>query len=126
MSSSGALLALLAATAAAVDDYDVVVYGSSPAGVAAAVVAGRGGARVGLFEPLAMIGGMGAAGNLALNDGNSFAEKTGLALEFVTRAATYYGLPAGSEVAHPESFASDRVGTKVGSRRRRGYDAEGL
>ena len=51
--------------------FDVVVYGSSPAGVAAAVAAGRLGMRVALYEPLPMIGGMGAAGNLALNDGGA-------------------------------------------------------
>ena len=35
--------------------------------------------RVALYEPLPMIGGMGAAGNLALHDGGS---GSGLALEF--------------------------------------------
>ena len=41
--------------------YDVVVYGSSPAGIAAAVAAGTLGLSVALYEPLPMIGGMGAA-----------------------------------------------------------------
>ena len=60
-------VALQAARAAV--DYDVLVYGSSPAGIAAATAAGHLGMRVGVFEPLPMLGGMGAAGNLALNDG---------------------------------------------------------
>jgi 2-polyprenyl-6-methoxyphenol hydroxylase-like FAD-dependent oxidoreductase len=53
------------------NSFDVVVYGSSPAGIAAAVAAGRLGMKVALLEPLKMIGGMGAAGNLALNDGGT-------------------------------------------------------
>ena len=38
-------------------EYDVVVYGSTPAGIAAATAAGQLGMRVALFEPLKMIGG---------------------------------------------------------------------
>jgi NADPH-dependent 2,4-dienoyl-CoA reductase/sulfur reductase-like enzyme len=64
--------------------HDVVVYGSSPAGIAAAVAASTLGMSVALYEPLPMIGGMGAAGNLALNDGGMAAERTGLA----SRSAT--------------------------------------
>ena len=89
--------------------YDLVVYGSSPAGVAAAVAASRLGLSVALFEPLQMIGGMGAAGNLGLNDGGNKAEHTGLALEFAKRAAEHYGLPDKSVVAHPESFVAEAV-----------------
>ena len=85
-------------------DYDVVVYGSSPAGIAAAVAAGRLGLRVALYEPLRMLGGMGAAGNLALNDGGLGAERTGLALEFSLLNGRHYNLS--SEVPHPESFVA--------------------
>lgn len=81
-----------AAAASAAPAYDVLVYGSSPAGVAAAVAAGRLGLRVGLYEPLPMIGGMGAAGNLALNDGGMAAERTGLAHEFSMLNGAAYGL----------------------------------
>ena len=42
---------------------------AKPAGIAAATAAGHLGMNVAVFEPLKMIGGMGAAGNLALNDG---------------------------------------------------------
>ena len=96
-----------AAFASAAPTWDVVVYGSSPAGIAAAVAAGRLGLRVACFEPLAMVGGMGAAGNLGLNDGGQAAERTGLAREFAQRNAAAYGLPAGQEVAHAESFISE-------------------
>jgi flavin-dependent dehydrogenase len=64
------LLLLLFAGVAVGVDYDVIVYGSSPAGIAAAVASGTLGLKVALYEPLPMIGGMGAAGNLALNDGS--------------------------------------------------------
>ena len=86
-------------------DYDVVVYGSSPAGIAAAVAAGTLGMRVALFEPLKMIGGMGAAGNLALNDGGLNAERTGLALNFTLLNGKAYNLS--TEVPHPESFVAE-------------------
>ncbi len=64
-----ALVAPAAVLAATAPSYDVAVYGSSPAGIAAATAAGQLGMRVAVYEPLKMIGGMGAAGNLALNDG---------------------------------------------------------
>ena len=89
-------------------DYDVLVYGSTPAGIAAAVVAGNQGLRVGLFEPLKMIGGMGAAGNLALNDGGVGAEKTGVALNFtLLNGQHYYPGMVGKQVTHPESFVAE-------------------
>ena len=85
--------------------HDVVVYGSSPAGIAAAVAASTLGLSVALYEPLPMIGGMGAAGNLALNDGGTAAERTGLALNFSLLNGAHYGLA--TEVPHPESFVAE-------------------
>ena len=90
-------------------DFDVFVYGSSPAGIAAAVAAGRLGMHVGLFEPLRMIGGMGAAGNLALNDGGIAAERTGLARNFSLINGLYYYGTLDHEVPHPESFVAERT-----------------
>jgi len=86
------------------NNFDVVVYGSSPAGVSSAVAAGRLGLKVALYEPLKMIGGMGAAGNLALNDGGMSAERTGLAREFSLLNGKYYNVS--TEVPHPESFVA--------------------
>ena len=85
-------------------DYDVVVYGSSPAGIAAATAAGQLGMRVALFEPLKMIGGMGAAGNLALHDGSGRNPRTGLALRFTELNAQYYNVS--HPVDQPESFVA--------------------
>ena len=89
-------------------DYDVLVYGSTPAGISAAIAASSLGMKVGLFEPLKMIGGMGAAGNLALNDGGMAAERTGLALQFsLTNGQHYYGTSTKKQVPHPESFVAN-------------------
>jgi flavin-dependent dehydrogenase len=99
--------------AASVDyDVDVLVYGSSPAGIAAATAAGHLGMSVALYEPLKMIGGMGAAGNLALNDGGLEAERTGLARNFSLMNGLHYGLP-GTQVPHPESFVAEATFHKM-------------
>ena len=47
-------LTVLALATAAAPTYDVVVYGSTPAGIAASVSAGTLGLKVALFEPLKM------------------------------------------------------------------------
>jgi hypothetical protein len=108
------LLLLCSASVFASNDFDVVVYGSSPAGIAAATAAGVLGLKVALYEPLPMIGGMGAAGNLALNDGGNNAEHTGLALNFTRANAQWYcehGIESvcsdTAQVSHPESFVSE-------------------
>ena len=98
---------VIVAAAATPVDFDVVVYGSSPAGIAASVAAGLQGLKVALFEPLPMIGGMGAAGNLALNDGGMGAERTGLALNFSLRNGEHYYPGQHKEVPHPESFVAE-------------------
>ena len=67
-SAAGAPWSAHARINAAAPAWDVVVYGSSPAGIAAATAAGELGLRTAIFEPLAMIGGMGAAGFLALHE----------------------------------------------------------
>jgi hypothetical protein len=101
------LLLLSAGAAAPTPDFDVVVYGSSPAGISAATAAATLGMKVALFEPLPMIGGMGAAGNLALNDGGVDAERTGLARNFSLLNGAYYGLSPGVQCPHPESFVAE-------------------
>lgn len=71
MARSALRLAAVAAVAsvASAAPYDVVVYGSTPGGIAAAIAASDGGRlRVALVEPLTALGGMGAAGGIALND----------------------------------------------------------
>ncbi len=67
--------AALATTAAAAHarrastDFDVIVYGATPAGIAAAVIAANGtGLRVALIEPSSRIGGMAVPGGIGLRD----------------------------------------------------------
>ena len=52
------LLAAGAGADTAAVDFDVVVFGSTPAGIAAATAAGQLGCTVAVYEPLPMIGGM--------------------------------------------------------------------
>ena len=106
---SGLLATLLLAapctvTPARTPAWDVVVYGSSPAGIAAATAAGTLGLRTALFESLDMIGGMGAAGNLALHDGG-FNAISGLALNYTVLNGAYYN--STRPVQQPESFVSN-------------------
>ena len=103
-SAAGAPWSAHARINAAAPAWDVVVYGSSPAGIAAATAAGELGLRTAIFEPLAMIGGMGAAGNLALHDGG-FNAISGLALNFTRLNGAYYNTT--SPVQQPESFVSN-------------------
>eukprot|EP00040_Diaphanoeca_grandis_P027150 m.153873 g.153873 ORF g.153873 m.153873 type:complete len:638 (+) comp30857_c1_seq3:113-2026(+) len=96
--------AVTAASGSNNNKWDVVVYGSTPGGIAAATAAGRLGLSVALYEPLKMIGGMGAAGNLALHDGGAI---SGLGTEFSMLAAKWYNIS--SPVLQPESFVSVAV-----------------
>lgn len=73
------------------DAYDVVIYGGTAGGVAAAVQAARMGQRVALIEPGQHIGGM-TSGGLSFTDTNWPAAVGGVSAEFYRRAARgYYG-----------------------------------
>ena len=94
-------------------EFDVAVYKSSPAGIAAAVSAAqRGKRRIALIEPLGMIGGMGVAGGLALHDQqmSNLTMITGLAKVWAQlNAEYYYGTnTSGRIVNHPEIFVGER------------------
>lgn len=73
------------------DQFDVVVYGATPAGIAAAVAAGRLGQNVALVEPLPIAGGM-MSGGLSFSDSNQTARETlgGIFEEFHLRVEKYY------------------------------------
>ncbi|MGA2988378.1 MAG: FAD-dependent oxidoreductase [Terriglobia bacterium] len=72
-------------------EFDVVVYGATPAGVMAAVAAARQGLSVALLEPTAQIGGM-ATGGLSRTDVGREEVIGGLPLEFYWRAGRYYNM----------------------------------
>lgn len=73
------------------EHYDVVVYGATPAGVTAAVAAGREGKRTVLVEPLPIAGGM-MSGGLSFSDSNQMAREAlgGIFEEFHLRVEKHY------------------------------------
>jgi len=83
------------AAGAAAHSADVVVYGSTPAGIAAAVAARRGGASVLLLHPYAgPPGGMPAAGGLTHTDYLEPGLIGGIAREFFLMNARHYNASA--------------------------------
>jgi hypothetical protein len=105
-----AILALLAALICMVRalDYDVLIYGASSAGVAAAVTASAAGARVALVEPLAAPGGMLSAGGLylqdQLQDGLSRFFVSGVARSWADRVRAAYN--ASEDVLTPDAYVA--------------------
>ena len=83
--------AILAASRglAADQSYDVVVYGATASGVAAAVAAARQGARVALVEPGKHLGGM-VSGGLGHTDTGKIETIGGISLEFFKRVGRQY------------------------------------
>ncbi len=75
-------------------EYDVVVYGATPAGISAALAAGRAGDRVILVEPGNRIGGRLGQG-VAHPGFTSFEARSGLYLEFSRRVAAHYAIQFG-------------------------------
>ena len=78
--------------AAAQLETEIVIYGSTPAAIAAAVEAGRRGAEAVIVAPETRIGGMTTAGLGQTDIGNKSAFK-GIALEFYQDVARYYSKP---------------------------------
>ncbi len=78
------------------EDIDLLVYGATPAGVAAALAAGRDGARVLLVEPRARIGGM-VTNGLSHADFRTFESLSGLYFDFSKRVEAFYERQYGRE-----------------------------
>ncbi|MBS1827568.1 MAG: FAD-dependent oxidoreductase [Acidobacteria bacterium] len=70
-------------------DYDIAVYGSTPAGIASAVVAARQGHRVILLEPTKHFGGL-LTGGLSNTDFRTLEAVTGFYREYMDRAHQHY------------------------------------
>ena len=90
-------------------DYDVLVFGASSAGVAAAITASANGTRrVALVDPLALPGGMLSAGGLALQDqlDDSYTRffVSGVAREWADRVRASYG--STEDVLTPDAFVA--------------------
>ena len=103
-----ALFALCALPLLRALDYDVLIYGASSAGVAAAVTASANGTRVALVEPLAWAGGMLSAGGLGLQD--QLEERytpffvSGVAREWADRVRAAYN--ASEDVLTPDAYVA--------------------
>ncbi len=76
----------------------VLVYGGTPAGIAAAVAAAKAGQSVVLVEPSRQVGGMMTNG-LSYTDFRSFESLTGFFLEFIQRVERDYGARYGADSA---------------------------
>lgn len=71
------------------EEFDVLIYGATPAGIAAALSAGRAGDRVLLVDPADHIGGM-VTNGLSHTDFRTFEGLSGLYLEFSRRVEDEY------------------------------------
>ena len=86
-------IALLTAHPSAANDFDVVVYGSSPAAISAAVQAKRMGKSAVVVSPETRIGGL-TTGGLGQTDIGNKSVFGGIALEFYGDVAKWYADPA--------------------------------
>ena len=68
---------------------DVLIYGATPGGIAAAVASAKGGQTVTLVEPTARIGGLVTSG-LSHSDFHSFESLSGAFLDFSRRVEAHY------------------------------------
>jgi hypothetical protein len=106
------LLCLLAASLRA-DDFDVLVYGATPGGIAAALAAAEDGERVLLVEPTAHVGGMMTNG-LTHPDFRTFEGLTGAFRKFSQLVETHYRETYGPDSPQvKESLRGTQVEPKV-------------
>lgn len=75
---------------------DLLVYGSTPAGMAAAVVAARQGQKVVLIEPTKHVGGL-LTGGLSFTDFRTLESVTGFFREYMSRVEEYYAQKYGTD-----------------------------
>lgn len=88
------LLSLMSRLVSSSLDYDVVVYSSTPAGIAAAIAARVSGVqKVLLIEPTAYVGGMASPGGIGLRDCNNEDLRTNNSTQYEwgMRNAKFYG-----------------------------------
>ena len=93
--------------AAPATDFDVVVYGGTSGGIAAAVAAARRGRRVVLIEPGRHLGGLTSSGLGATDIGKKNAIG-GISREFYQRVKKHYADPAAWKYGRPEDFRSNQ------------------
>ncbi len=94
-------------------EYDVLVYGATPAGIAAALAAAGDGERVLLIEPTRHIGGL-VTNGLSHPDFRSFEGLTGAYLGFTKRVEAYYRETYGADSKQvKDSFRGTQAEPKV-------------
>ncbi|KAL6075547.1 Xanthan lyase [Balamuthia mandrillaris] len=104
------LLFLLAASEVrAEEEWDVVVYGATPAGISAALAAVEANSRVGvlLMEPTREIGGMVTAGGIGMRDFRVEQRLTGKLLQWAMTNAAHYGVSY--PVWQPDNWVGNRT-----------------
>ncbi|MBI5773508.1 MAG: FAD-dependent oxidoreductase [Verrucomicrobia bacterium] len=89
-------LAALGFLRAQAQQTDVLIYGATPGGIAAAVAAAKGGRTVVLVEPTARIGGLVTSG-LSHTDFHSLESLTGAFLDFARRVEAHYAKTYGKD-----------------------------
>ncbi len=82
---------------------DVVIFGGTPGGIAAALAAGEQGASVLLLEPYRRVGGLMTNG-LSHTDFRTFEGLTGAYLQFTQRVQAYYNEKYGADSENAECF----------------------
>ncbi len=92
------------------EDYDVVVYGATSAGVAAAVQAKRMGRSAAIVGPDKHLGGL-SSGGLGFTDTGNKAVIGGLAREFYHRVWNHYRIPAAWTWQPREDYGNKGQGT---------------
>ncbi|QDU29909.1 FAD dependent oxidoreductase [Anatilimnocola aggregata] len=93
-----------ARAAHAAEMVDVLVYGATPGGIAAAIAAAKGGSTVALIEPTPRIGGLVTSG-LSHTDFRTFEGLNGTFLDFARRVEAHYVKENGADSAQVrESF----------------------
>ena len=94
-------------------EHDIVIYGSSPAAISAAVQAKRMGRSVVVVSPETRIGGL-TTGGLGQTDIGNKSAFGGIALEFYRAVAAWYADPAHWTRQNPEDYFPDGqcAGTK--------------
>ncbi len=90
-------------------EYDVLVYGATPAGISAALAAGRAGNRVLLVEPGTRLGGRLSQG-IAHPGFTSFEARSGLYLEFCRRVSAHYAHAFGGKSAQLRACQQGSLG----------------
>ena len=102
------LLSLLTLSCAGAEmRYDVVIYGGTSSGVAAAIQAARMGMSVVIVEPGEHVGGLTASG-LGWTDSGDKSVIGGISREFYQRIKQHYDQPSSWQQQSPESFSRYR------------------